>query len=121
MKYLIAVFMLILLTSCTERKKEASIYKEWDLPSTPIFSNSSYWAVVSDPYLKVYRYRDNKEDLVTTCRRGDILEVLERHFGQDDEDIWLKVLYKEEQGWVSGSSLMLFDNQEQAETACAGL
>lgn len=121
MKYLLPVFALLMLSSCLERKEEASATKEWDLPSTPIFSNSSYWAVVSDPYLKVYRYRDNKENLVTTCRRGDILEVRERHFGQNDEDIWLKVIYREEQGWVSASSLMLFDNQEQAETASAGL
>jgi len=121
MKYLLPLFVLLLLTSCLERKEEASDSKEWDLPSTPIFSNSSYWAVVADPYLKVFRYRDNKEDLITTCRRGDILEVKERHFGNNNEDIWLKVLYKDEEGWVSGSSLMLFDNQEQAETASAGL
>lgn len=120
-RFIIFTCLALLFMSCQDREKQSSSGKDWDLPSTPIFSNSSYWAVVSEPYLKVYLYRENKEELVTTCRRGDILEVKERHFSQDNEEIWLKVVYKQDEGWVSSRSLMLFDNQEQAETASAGL
>jgi len=70
MKPLLTFLILgILLTAFLSCNAENNIDKQdyIVLPATPKFSNSSYWGVISEPYLKLYKEKNNKEDIVTTA------------------------------------------------------
>jgi len=115
MRYRWILLIFLLFISCQKdsgQQGNASI----NLPATPIFSTESYWGVVSEPYLKIFQYMTNREDIVTTCRKGDILEITQRKL-DDQGTIWLQVKFKDQEGWVTSDRIMLFDNKEQALVA----
>lgn len=91
--------------------------KEILLPSSPILTNTQSWAVVTDSYLRMTEERDVNSDVVATLRRGDVLEILRSLLSEKGTVIWYEVKNEEVSGWVQSTSIKMFNNKGQADTA----
>lgn len=112
--FLILIFGSIIMTGCAEEVlKDLNI----TLPATPILSNDQSWAVVTDSYLRVTEERDKNSSVVATLRRGYILEILSSQLDDEGTLLWYEVSDKKIVGWVHGTSIKMFENRQQAETA----
>ncbi|MDA3851573.1 MAG: hypothetical protein PF447_09900 [Spirochaetaceae bacterium] len=109
---------LILVLSCSPKdNRSVEETHQWVLPSTPLFSQSSYWGVVSATYVKVYKEKNIESSVLSTLRRGDVLEIQRRDWDVPGESLWLYIVQQDLAGWVSAQNILIFDSPEQATTA----
>lgn len=120
MKWSLIIITLFILLSCKDREiaqQDRSSETNWELAPTPLFSDELRYAVVMEPYAKILGVIDHADQLVLTCRRGDVLEVHQRKYDEDLEHLWLQVKLGDSSGWIPEQQVLLFNNREQAETA----
>lgn len=117
-KYLLFIFLLLVLFSCSKKKE---LILKIDLPETSVVSSSSRWGVVKYPYIRVRKSPDVKEVISSAFRRGDIVKILKSsEFSASDkgEDvIWVYTVLDDVEGWVLGDNLSIYESREQALTA----
>jgi hypothetical protein len=91
-----------------------------DLPSTPVLSIRSNWAVVSSPFLRLREEPLARSGVLAHIRRGAVLEVLSRtdqkEVLEDASSYWYQVSYEGLRGWVFGAFLEILDSKAKAET-----
>jgi uncharacterized lipoprotein YajG len=112
--FLISLMGIMILGGC---KEEVPVEFNIVLPSTPILSNYQSWAVVTDSYLRVTSERSRNSSVVATLRKGDILEIISSQLDNEGSLLWFEVMNDDIRGWVYGTSIKMFENREQAETA----
>jgi len=107
--------------SCGRRPVAAPI----ELPSTPVLSIRSTWAVVNSPFLRVRGEPLAKAPVLAHIRRGAVLEVLSRtdrkEEMEDASSYWYQVSYEGLRGWVFGAFLEIVDSKARAESLAAQL
>ncbi len=113
-----AVCILCTFTGCRERaKKDLDV----ELPSTPVLSIESNWAVITSSHLRLRERPTVESTVITTLWRGYVLEVVSKQNRQmvvdDRQDFWYQVRYGGLQGWVFGAYLELYGTQEAAQKA----
>jgi hypothetical protein len=94
-----------------------------DLPSTPVLSIRSSWAVVNSPFLRLRQEPLAGSAVLAHIRRGAVLEVLSRtdqkEVLEDASAYWYQVSYAGLRGWVFGAFLEIVDSKAKAETSAA--
>ncbi len=115
MKYFyIFISVLILLTSCA--KKEFN--EEINMPSTPVLTVTSRWGVVSSPYITVTDINDRHNKIITTLRKGDIVEVLSKESEKGgDSSYWYEIRIDDVSGVVIESVIELYNSKLKALNA----
>lgn len=116
MRHILGLFIVLLLFSCNGDKNSEGNF-DWELTETPILSNSFYHGVVNQAYVKLLAEIDTPENLINTCRQGDVLQVMQRKYDSSGEVLWLQVKFQDQNAWVEANKIQIFDNLEQAETA----
>jgi Bacterial SH3 domain len=112
---------LLTLAACGRRPAVERI----ELPSTPVLSIRSTWAVVTSPFLRVRDEPLADAAVLAHIRRGAVLEVLSRTDRKEDleqtSSYWYQVSYEGLRGWVFGAFLEIVDTKAQAESLAAEL
>jgi hypothetical protein len=101
------------MTGCSGRSgKEIQFDKSEPLALAPDVS----WAVVLDPYAGFRRETAWSAEVVSYCRKGDILQVLGETTVKESGN-W----YEFKNGWLQESAVTIYNNRLKAETAAARL
>ena len=112
---------LLPLAACGRRQQVERI----ELPSTPVLSIRSTWAVVTSPFLRVRSEPLANAPVLAHIRRGAVLEVLSRTDRREEleqtSSYWYQVSYEGLRGWVFGAFLELVDSRARAEGLAAQL
>jgi len=89
------------------------------LPTTPVLSIRSTWAVVRSPLLRVRAEPSNKSEVLSHIRTGVVMEIIARSDSEDTVEnevaYWYRINYDGLKGWVFGPYLEIFDSRSQAE------
>ena len=106
---------------CRPDDENASI----DLPSTPVLSVQSSWAVITSSHLRLRELPSLSARPLTTLWRGNVLEVVSKQNRKESvdglSDFWYQISYDGLGGWVFGGYLELFDSAERARDAARAL
>lgn len=66
------------------------------LPVSPELHGTPHWGVVLEPTLRVYAGPDRSQRIVAVLRRGDMLQLAERHSGDaaspDARGLWYRLV-----------------------------
>jgi hypothetical protein len=115
------LLFLLTLASCGRRPVAERI----ELPSTPVLSIRSTWAVVTSPFLRLRDEPLAKAAVLAHVRRGSVLEVLSRTDRKEEleetSSYWYQVSYEGLRGWVFGAFLEIVDSRARAESLAAEL
>ena len=88
------------------------------LPSTPVLSTSSSWAVINSSHLRLRDQPNVESGVVTTLWRGYVIEVLAKqsHLAEveDETNYWYQVNHDGIQGWVFGAYLTFYGSHDTA-------
>ena len=113
--------LLPLLSACGRRPAVERI----ELPSTPVLSIRSTWAVVTSPFLRLRDEPLANAAVLAHIRRGSVLEVLSRTDRREEQEqtisYWYQVSYEGLRGWVFGAFLEIVDSRPRAESLAAEL
>jgi uncharacterized protein YgiM (DUF1202 family) len=111
---LLAAILLAIPVSCRGGRPERIV-----LPSTPVLSIRSTWAVVKSPLLRVRAEPSNKSEVLSHVRIGVAVEIIARSDNEDTLEnevaYWYRINYDGLKGWVFGSYLEIFDSRSLAE------
>jgi uncharacterized protein YgiM (DUF1202 family) len=95
------------------------------LPTTPVLSIRSTWAVVKSTLLRVREEATSQSVVLSHIRMGAVLEVLTRSDTEatieGETGYWYRIDYDGLKGWVFGSYLEVFDSKAKAEQYAASL
>jgi uncharacterized protein YgiM (DUF1202 family) len=115
-----AVFFLLLF-SCGENGRERRI----ELPSTPIISSYSKWAVVTTDYLRIRSGPGEDSAMLASTGMGAVARILSRAQPAGDQGdtrpVWYQIEIKGMRGWVVGTDLRFFGSESEARTYAEGL
>ncbi len=113
-------FALLCFPSCT---KQESISFEQANEDPLAYVPGSLWAVVTEP-LAVFRESDSYESpALQPARRGDVFAVTGRRISTRQEGTGASattltiVWYGFDNGWLESSTLVIYDNEMQAQNA----
>jgi hypothetical protein len=119
--FLGCLLLLLPLASCGRRPPVERI----ELPSTPVLSIRSTWAVVTSPFLRLRSEPLADAGVLAHVRRGSVLEVLSRTDRREEleqtSSYWYQVSYEGLRGWVFGAFLEIVDSKPRAESLAAEL
>jgi uncharacterized protein YgiM (DUF1202 family) len=119
--FLGCLLLFLPLASCGRRPPVERI----ELPSTPVLSIRSTWAVVTSPFLRLRSEPLADAGVLAHVRRGSVLEVLSRTDRREDleqtSSYWYQVSYEGLRGWVFGAFLEIVDSKARAESLAAEL
>ncbi len=112
---LVILLLTLSLVSCTPREESLEI----SLPSTPIMDGMSRWGVVNISYLKIARDPSDEQRIVTTLRKGDLVEIESVHYLTERRNVsmWYNIKKDKFSGWVRDEYLDSFPTRDKAETA----
>ncbi len=121
LRLLYCLLLLLPLAACGRRPPVERI----ELPSTPVLSIRSTWAVVTSPFLRLRNEPLANASVLAHIRRGAVLEVLS-HTDRREEleqisSYWYQVSYEGLRGWVFGAFLEIVDSKPRAESMAAEL
>lgn len=95
------------------------------LPTTPVLTVRSTWAVVVSPLLRVREQADTRSTVLQHIRQGVVVEVIGKSDREDEIegqlDYWYRINYDGLKGWVFGPYLILCDSRTAAEVEAARL
>lgn len=113
--YALFVLAVVMLSSC--RNGSASLV----LPAISPFNNSSSWAVVRVPYLRLAPEITRWGDVNAILRLGEVVAVEEIRSIAQSGGYWRDYFFisttdsdNRREGWVTAESLALFDHREAA-------
>jgi hypothetical protein len=119
--FTVAAVCFLLLSSCGENGRERRI----DLPSTPIISSYSEWAVVTTGYLRIRARPVEDSSMLASTGRGAVARILSRAQPAggrgDTHPVWYQIDIKGVRGWVVGTDLRFFGSESEARTYAEGL
>jgi predicted SnoaL-like aldol condensation-catalyzing enzyme len=109
------LILLIVPLSCSQKIEVPEIV----LPSTPIMKGTTSWGVVNVSYLKINKEPNNDQHIVTTLRKGDLVQIESVHYINEgrNSSIWFHISKDRLNGWVKDSSLDSYSTKEKAKTA----
>lgn len=96
------------------------------LPSTPILSGGSGWAIVTSSYVRLKEGPGAASEDLGALRDHSLVEIIGREFDPKDASLWYEVRSGDEsgdskdpaiEGWVPEASLDIYSAKEQAERA----
>jgi hypothetical protein len=118
---LLLLLALVPFASCARRP----VVERIELPSTPVLSIRSTWAVVTSPFLRLRDEPLADASVLAHIRRGAVLEVLSRTDRKEEleqtSSYWYQVSYEGLRGWVFGAFLEIVDSKPRAESLAAEL
>ena len=110
---LLFILSLLLIASCKKKKEEViEITEEFPLALAPDVE----WALITDPYAAYRSDTDWNAEIISHCRRGEILRVYAKSI-DEEKTIW----YKFEEGWLPQTCLSIYSNRYKAQTAALNL
>jgi len=134
--FLTCVFAIAFFVSC-ERSSDTNL----SLPTNPLLSSSSSWALVKESYVRLKEGPAEGTRDLGNLRDAVLVEVLGREFGKGsvlkERGLWCRIRVETEiadataklpepsegkkddseprlEGWVPASSLVIYDSREQA-------
>mgnify|MGYP006286016339 CR=1 FL=1 len=91
------------------------------LPQTPILTAGPEWAVVDEPYVRLFEEPDLQSAVVGYGRQGSVLVVESqtnyRANVKGREEHWYLLKGEVATGWVFGAHLKLFVSRDRADNA----
>lgn len=109
---------LLLLAGCGVREEPED---RLPLPQTPILTAGPRWAVVDEPYVRLFEEPDLASRVVGYDREGSVLVVLSQTNYEAElkglEAHWYFLEGEVATGWVFGGHLKLFVSRDRAENA----
>jgi hypothetical protein len=116
-----ALVLTVIPTSCRGSRNTERI----NLPTTPVLSIRSTWAVVKSTLLRVREEATSQSVVLSHIRMGAVIEILTRSdlaaTIEGETDYWYRVDYDGLKGWVFGSYLEVFDSRAKADQYAASL
>ena len=114
-KTLSALFIVLSLSSCLNRKGEIKFDDSQPLSLEP----GVEWVLITAPYVACHRNAGYEEAVVTHFKRGQILMVQGKKTIPVDES--METWYAFDEGWVPQSCLRVFSNKLKAQAAAREL
>lgn len=118
---LLPVFAVLLIPFFAGCSGDGGDPRELSLPQTPILSAGPEWAVVEEPYVRLFREPTLTADVLGYERQGSVLVVeSQTNYTADvkgTEDHWYLVHGEVSRGWAFGSHLKLFVSRDRADNA----
>ncbi len=115
------IVILTVLTGTTGCGREKVQEFKIELPSTPVMTVRSKWAVVASSHLRLRERPTIQSGAITTLWRNNVIEIISRDEVQQEVEgrlgYWYKVAYDGLQGWVFGAYLEMFDSESGARRA----
>jgi hypothetical protein len=115
---LVALFAGLLLSSCSGREEAPEALS---LPQTPILTAGPEWAVVDQPYVRLFGEPSLDASVVGYDRQGSVLVVRSqtnyRANVKGREEYWYLLEGEVATGWAFGSHLKLFVSRDRADNA----
>jgi hypothetical protein len=92
-----------------------------DPPATPVLSVRARWAVISDPYVRLFEASEVSSPVRFHLREDTVVEILSKTNYQVElhgrRDFWYQVRAGDRSGWVFGSEVELYESEERARNA----
>jgi hypothetical protein len=115
-KILIGCLLTILMfPSCGEDRTAQDI----TLPSTPIISSHSRWAVVMIDYLRIRAKPTADSEMLSSTGLGAVIRIISQTENKElhgqEKDYWYQIEDKGIRGWVFGAYLEFFSSRSEAE------
>ncbi len=107
MKLFIAILSLLVLTSCQKNEE-----KPIDVSLTQNLASSPKWAVITEAYTSYLSDAKHDSEILSYGRIGDVIPV-EGIKIEDSDTVW----YRFEHGWLPQTSVTIYANRLQANSA----
>lgn len=108
----------VILGSCFDGEETA---EELALPQTPILTAGPEWAVVDEPYVRLFKEPALEAPVVGYDRQGSVLVVQSqtnyRATVKGREEHWYLLEGEVATGWAFGAHLKLFVSRDRADNA----
>ena len=116
--YAALIVLAALLCGCSKNKDIISLNEDDILAMNPTIK----WAVVIEPYAVFRKEASWDSSVLDHCRYGDVLmiegnAILDSANDSSSKEIW----YRFEKGWLSSSSVVVYQNKYKAEKAASDL
>ncbi|MBP5587409.1 MAG: hypothetical protein J6X37_01595 [Treponema sp.] len=116
--YIAAALLFLLMTGCSKNKDLISLNEDDILAMNPTIQ----WAVVIEPYAVFRKEASWESSVLDHCRYGDVLmiegnAILDSFTDSSSKEIW----YRFDKGWLSSSSVVVYQNKYKAQKASADL
>ncbi len=114
MRYTLPLLFFLLISCSGEELNESII-----MPSTPVLTVQTYWGVVNSSYIRVTDKNDRYNKIITTLRKGDIVEILskETEKGSGKKAYWYEVKIDHIIGVVPEVVIELYNSRAKASNA----
>lgn len=110
--------MVLLLLGCSGREEAPATLS---LPQTPILTAGPEWAVVDEPYVRLFQDPSLEAPVVGYDRQGSVLVVRSqtnyRASVKGREEHWYLLEGEVATGWAFGAHLKLFVSRDRADNA----
>jgi len=117
-KIVFYITILILTTVFSGCGKKSDEPLQVELPSTPVLTVRTSWAVISSSHLRLRERPSVESNAVTTLWKNNVLEIISRdevkQTVEGHNGYWYRVAYDGLQGWVFGAYLELFESEAEA-------
>jgi uncharacterized protein YgiM (DUF1202 family) len=108
------LFLILIFTSCGEDKTAQHI----SLPSTPILSSHSHWAVVKTDYLRIRVKPTVDAEMLSSTGMGAVVRIISQTENKElvgqEKDYWYQIEDQGIRGWVFGAHLDFFSSKSEA-------
>ena len=107
-----AILMIFSFSSCTKNKTSNISFEQ-----IPQISIGEKWAVISSPYIAYKETPTSSANIIAHGRRGDVHQILGKKILVSEDLKEKTIWYKLPDGWIEESSIYIYNNQFQAQTA----
>jgi hypothetical protein len=114
--FMLSTLMLLttLFFCCGQDKKAGRIA----LPTTPIISSYSKWAVIKIDYLRIRARPVKDAEMLGSTGMGAVVRILSQTEPKDEsteqKNTWYEIEAKGIRGWVVGRDLVFFNSESEA-------
>ncbi|MBN1798178.1 MAG: SH3 domain-containing protein [Spirochaetales bacterium] len=109
------LLLFFILASCGEDRTAQNI----SLPSTPIISSYSSWAVVKISYLRIRAKPTADSEMLSSTGLGAVVRIVSqtehKELQGQEKDYWYQIEDQGIRGWVFGAYLEFFSSKSEAE------
>ncbi len=114
---LLTLIMLLSLPGCVVKDDMNTV----DLSLFETMHEDGEWAVVTEPYVAFRERPEPSSNVAAHGRLGDIVQIQGKSLVPDEKQNASTLWYLFEEGYVSSSSVVVYSNRLQAQTAAANL
>ncbi len=109
------ILLFIIFSSCGEDRTAQNI----SLPSTPIISAHSRWAVVKIDYLRIRAKPAADSEMLSSTGMGAVVRIISQTENKEllgqEQDYWYQIEDQGVRGWVFGAHLDFFNSRSEAQ------